>query len=699
MIDEEELRKRMQQKPMTARELARTEVVSKPEAKSNPFADLLPFLGGTGGAAGGAALGASLGSVVPGIGTVIGGLAGGILGGGLGSGAGQAGKNIAIGEEDIMKDVGKEALLGGVTSLPPIRAARGVGALVKGGGKEGFERAFTGQTADQILAGGGRTAAQAGRQVPPGQITDFPDQDVSALAAGKTPGEVALSPEGRPMTEAAELAGRMQDSGRRGFIDRAARRMTEAGSGLKIGKNVGDLDRMGDAVDVFRKYDIAGTPRQQLSKIDDTIANLGEQVDDILSKNPVPLSGTDVRAQIERAVNSPLTYADLDLTTPGASKYLASHLEKFAQSGTAKEMNDYVKTLNPVARRAQMKLDEGKNLTEREVAAVAAKRAGDDVLSAVPEIRPLKRDMAQLFNRNPEVAKLANEKSKLPVPFLDVKSGALKQGIAGAQSKAGQILAGRGGSPAGGAALPPQQMAVGTPGQQILRGAIERPLLSPMLGGEEQPQDATAQEPGLATAALSGGMTGPTQEQQMQAALPEVMKMEALNAMQAGDMDTAKQLLAFSEAFAPADQELTALQKQSLGKVNTAEAILDRFEGMLGERGQSDFGPAARLEGLAANVGAFTGLDQDAKVYNDLRQGLMSQLAKSLGESGQMAEGDIKRALALVPALGETKNESARKLSELRALLRNMRTGISGAGGGAATVPGTDAEVILQSGY
>ncbi len=143
------------------------QAAQKPETpKSNIGADLLPTAGGIGGALGGAALGASIGSVVPGIGTAIGGLAGGILGGALGSGGGQAAKNVAIGEKDVFKDVGQEALLGGLLSAPPLRLARGLGAAgkaaasqgAKGTAKGAFEQAFIGAPKQAVRGGTERTS-------------------------------------------------------------------------------------------------------------------------------------------------------------------------------------------------------------------------------------------------------------------------------------------------------------------------------------------------------------------------------------------------------------------------------------------------------------------------------------------------------------------------------------------------------------
>jgi len=121
--------------------------ISQTKKKKDFWTDQISTGGGIGGALGGAATGAAIGSIVPGIGTVIGGLAGGVLGGALGSGGGELVENTITGA-DPWENVGKEALLGGIFSAPPIRAARGLVGAAKGIGsgaaKEGFEQAFVG---------------------------------------------------------------------------------------------------------------------------------------------------------------------------------------------------------------------------------------------------------------------------------------------------------------------------------------------------------------------------------------------------------------------------------------------------------------------------------------------------------------------------------------------------------------------------
>lgn len=95
----------------------------------------------TGGSIGGALAGGAAGTaILPGVGTLIGALIGGAAGGA----GGQVVENKVTGEQDLMKDVGTEALWGGATALP----FGAVGKL----GKAGFT----------VAKGAGSTAARQG---------------------------------------------------------------------------------------------------------------------------------------------------------------------------------------------------------------------------------------------------------------------------------------------------------------------------------------------------------------------------------------------------------------------------------------------------------------------------------------------------------------------------------------------------------
>lgn len=159
---------------------------TKTTKEKNWLLDQLSTAGGVGGSLGGAALGTA---ILPGIGTLI----GGALGGALGSGAGEMGENVISGEQDAWKNVGQEALLGGVTGVPIFGAAKGIAgagkALLSGAGKTAANEALA--TALKVGAGSVAKGAAKGAasslaaSTGKGLVTDVLGVKTGAKLAGK----------------------------------------------------------------------------------------------------------------------------------------------------------------------------------------------------------------------------------------------------------------------------------------------------------------------------------------------------------------------------------------------------------------------------------------------------------------------------------------------------------------------------------
>lgn len=371
----------------------------KTKGRGGYLSSLISEAGGTGGALGGAALGTAL---LPGIGTVIGAGLGGFLGGTGGRIAENEVRDGRVGIGDALK----EGAVSGVASAGPIKLAKSAAGAIRG--------AVTGSGAIE--------------------------------GASKAAGTSIFK----------KLTGNVGD--------KVGKRLTEAGSGLKADKNVGGVARLEDQAGFMSKY--TGTPRQQRVKMEGDMKVLSSQVDDILDKTPIQLDGAQVGERLKNAATD-LTdsrYLDLDLNNPSVKAIIDRYSEKFASAKDAKSVNDIVKTLNKTATRAQNKLvdEKGGVLTAQEQAALALKRAGDDLLSSVPEIVPLKKNMAQIFEVTPQVAKQGEKglssslvgglKVKAPVQAgsaVASKLGSALQGGAGeaiapgAKGFASRILAGK----------------------------------------------------------------------------------------------------------------------------------------------------------------------------------------------------------------------------------------------------------------
>jgi hypothetical protein len=318
-------------------------------------------------------------------------------------------REIGLGDEGKDLAGGLKKVAGNSAQLLLGAAAPGAGSTIKG--------------AATIGAGTGAGSALA--------------QDDSTLSDVLTGGVIGGAT-GGALKGVSSLAGKVGSGVGSG---KTAQALTESGSGLKVGNAVGDIDRLAEQASFMQKY--TGTPRKQLQLMAKDMGVLGKEVDDILTKTPVKIDGNAINTRLQNAITD-LTderFIDLDLTNPSVQKIVDRYGAKFAEATDAKAVNDLVKTFNKTATRAQTKLFDPKAgvLTAQEQAALALKRAGDDVLSEIPEIAPLKKQMAQIFEANPQVAK-ASERG-ISSPLLGgVKVKSPMQGLMGAQSKAGGFL-------------------------------------------------------------------------------------------------------------------------------------------------------------------------------------------------------------------------------------------------------------------
>lgn len=373
----------------------------KPGGLKALAASLLPTIGGALGAVGGS-------FIAP--------IAGTAAGGAAGSALGEALRQRITGDKTSVKDIAVQGALG---AIPGVFKGAKAGVTAIKGAKAAKEADAATQAATQ-LAGQTESASMpnvAAKVTPSPLASELPSN--APVPISSTPASTS-----QPSTS---LMGKFSNS------------LTKSGSGLKVGGNVGDVNRVDQAAETFQRLGITGTPTTQLKKISDVMASHGQNVDNILSQNPIALDGSAVKAQVAKAIEDPTKFAELDLSTPGAQRALNVHLDKFAGATDAKQVNDYIKVLNPIASRAQDKLIRGAVLTDKETAALAAKKAGDEVLSQFPEIKPLKQDMAMLFERNPQVT--TQSEKTAGIPMLGIKSKTAEGVASGIKSNLGQATA------------------------------------------------------------------------------------------------------------------------------------------------------------------------------------------------------------------------------------------------------------------
>ena len=476
-------------------------------------------------------IGGTVGSVV---GTVAAPVAGTIAGGAGGSALGKLAAQKLLGEETNWGDVAKEGALGAIPGVAGVAAKGLKGAVAASRGAKSLD-----------------TATDVGR--------------------------------GAQTTEQVMLAKKPD------IKQKLGERLTESGSGLKIDKTKGvnageDLQKRSQFMSQY-----TGTPRQQLTSMQDDMQKLGTQTDELLAQNTGKFNGTQVTSKIQSAIDDPLVYPDLDLTPPGTQRLLKAYEQKFAAAKDPAEVNERVKEVNKLALRAEKKLENpnATALTSSETAALAFKRAGDEALGQIEGLKPLKQSQAQLFDAAPQVAQASEKGVGLPfVSGANIKAPV--QALKGVQSKMGAKLQG-GTQPPG--AQPPAMGGVPTGYSPYIKAAAaqgaSRAVVSPFLASPEQDQPAINDiQP--APTQIDPSMGAQPEQPTSPFSDPQAVQTAYMNALAAGDTEAAKLIMAGYETFgqtASAEKPLSAEASKVISNANNGLTSLDQLSSMISSGG------------------------------------------------------------------------------------------------------------------
>lgn len=147
-------------------------------------------------------------------------------------------------------------------------------------------------------------------------------------------------------------------------------------------------------------------------------------------------------------------------------------------------------------------------------------------------------------------------------------------------------------------------------------------------------------------------------------------------ALAAGDLNAYSQLASLYQTaykiYAPTEtatsglSSLNATQQNNLAKLESAGSAIDQLEQLYNQAG----GGQGRLGGKIAELGASLGMNSAASSYNSAARGLINQIAAAVGKTDSLnTEGEVQRALDLVPKITDTPEEAQVKLQSLRNML------------------------------
>lgn len=315
-------------------------------------------------------------------------------------------------------------------------------------------------------------------------------------------------------------------------------------------------------------------------------------------------------------------------------------------------------------------------LPSKAKAAYSLKESADEVISKyLPKnSRDSFTNLTQKMGKNINLENAYNSAAKtgvqVPVPFLGkVGLGPLSRPV-----EAGLDYAGRSSSAAGSSKL--LQQTLGQAGARALKpsGGDTDEFAGYGVDGDIESGNFSQETP-------TGSKTNKTGDLLRQIAL-----MDALS----GGKNSTK-LLAVAKAI---DPPMSETRKGQISQMEGAEDLVDQLESAFiraSENGQTGFG-VGPLMGILGKVSGGE-IGQDAKVYNQLREGFTALIARATGEKGVLTDADAARALGLLASLNDNPESAARAFAGIRQVFGNARNRLS-------TQPGTedvDISSLLES--
>lgn len=699
---------------------------ARPEApKGNGRNGWLDFglttAGGAGGVAGGAATGAAIGSIIPGIGTVIGGGVGALLGGALGGAGGQVASN-AIQKRALNEGVGREALFGALggagKALKAGKLAYTAGKAADAGGDivKIAKAADAAKDAGKVISTGAKVAEKGVLSGIKSKVQETPARmfakafSVPTKLAGRlkpveTADEIIKHGFGASsLDDLSRISGSV--TGQNGVLTKTVRRAI--GAIPKEVKTDNVLTSVRNMLD-----DIPDLTDKESMKILNTVIKSGKpgklpgtmnaldafdnvkHLEDIayqyinsstyLTKNlkheqigKALLAGADeLKLQLDDAVQG---FGILDnLKTPELMKQIADISPRLAEQVTsAKSIADLRKIQAPFVRLGQMI-----NLTNDAAQSIGGSFAGG--------LGGRAAGGAAGFALGGPLGALGGVFAS---PMLEGVEQATRAPIATGGASILSKLLGRADDAAGVVSKVASDPSIGQafvknlPVQAALQG-VDAATQPPQPAGANGIDDSILSSINMGSFDSSGNPTSSMAGAEGGAVVPGAFTEDLFKQYLLRDLaETGGKNFSLLENlygyFNPqgASGDLSSTQQQSLTKLGTADTILSQIEQQLATVGLGG-GPLGKAQGTFKSVMGKLGLNDNAAAYEDFRKGIATQLAKALGESGNLSDQDIKRAIQMIPGLNDTAGQAQLKLQQIRQVIEDSRQNVYSLGGSA----------------
>lgn len=115
---------------------------------------------------------------------------------------------------------------------------------------------------------------------------------------------------------------------------------------------------------------------------------------------------------------------------------------------------------------------------------------------------------------------------------------------------------------------------------------------------------------------------------------------------------------------------LSSSQIENINKLENAGNAIDELEQLFTKAG----GGQGFIGGNAANFMASLGLNSDVATYNSIARGLVNQISAAIGKTDSLnTEGEVQRALELIPQMTDDAQTAKNKLEQLRQMLESTK--------------------------
>ena len=141
-----------------------------------------------------------------------------------------------------------------------------------------------------------------------------------------------------------------------------------------------------------------------------------------------------------------------------------------------------------------------------------------------------------------------------------------------------------------------------------------------------------------------------------------------MSALFAGDTDAAKAIVGMIDMLDAKAERLKA-NTADTGTAQKQQAAMDILNTLMG-----NFEAQGPVGGTFTNIlNNLTGgnFNYQAANYNEQAKGSLSMIIKALGETGALAEGDVERAMGLIPQITDSKEKAYDKYQKLMSMLQS----------------------------